>query len=90
MTTQEMPPIQLFVNLVVVAPGGQVLLARYDKEDERWMIPYADLEPYEHPDETARRGLERLSPLAVRSPAHVRRALLPRTDGLARGVQLPG
>jgi ADP-ribose pyrophosphatase YjhB (NUDIX family) len=66
MTTQ-MPPIPLFVNLVVLAPGRQVLLARYDREDERWMIPYADLEPYEHPDETARRGLEGLGPLAVTS-----------------------
>ncbi|MGH2454602.1 MAG: NUDIX hydrolase [bacterium] len=67
MTTEEMPPIQLFVQLVVLAPKGKVLLARYDQEDERWMIPYTDLEPYEHPDETARRGLEALGGLAVRA-----------------------
>jgi len=67
MTAEEMPPIQLFVQLVVLAPGGDVLLARYDKDDERWMIPYTDLEPYEHPDETARRGLEALRGLALRS-----------------------
>lgn len=67
MTTQEMPAIQLFVNLVVLTAGGEVLLARYDRDDERWMIPYADLEPYEHPDETARRGLEALKGLTVRT-----------------------
>lgn len=49
MTTAEMPPIQLFVQLVVLAPKGTVLLARYDQEDERWMIPYTDLEPYGRP-----------------------------------------
>jgi hypothetical protein len=90
MTTQEIPPIQLFVNLVVVAPGGQVLLARYDKEDERWMIPYADLEPLRASRRNCAQGAREAEPPGGAQPAHVRRAPLPRTGGLARGVQLPG
>lgn len=56
------PEVQVISSLVVQRPNGDVLLVRYDAEDERWWLPGDDLVPYEHPDEAAKRFLERDAP----------------------------
>jgi ADP-ribose pyrophosphatase YjhB (NUDIX family) len=61
-----MPDIQLIANLVVRRPDGKVLLVRYDPDDERWWLPGEDLEPYEHPDDAARRVLAAFPGVEVR------------------------
>ncbi len=68
MTTAQTPPaIQLIANLVVTRSDGQVLFVRYDPDDERWWLPGEDLEPYEHPDERARRILAGFEGLLVQT-----------------------
>ena len=57
--TEKMPDIQLIANLIVVRDDGKVLFVKYDPEDERWWLPGEDLEPYEHPNERARKELAR-------------------------------
>jgi len=64
-TAQPEPAIQLIANLVVRRTDGQVLFVRYDPEDERWWLPGEDLNPYEHPNEAARRILAEFSGLAI-------------------------
>jgi ADP-ribose pyrophosphatase YjhB (NUDIX family) len=72
----EQPPIQLIANLVV-HNGDAVLLARYDASDEsdpdegdiRWWLPGQELEPYEHPDEAARRALAAIPGLVAEEVA---------------------
>jgi DNA-binding PadR family transcriptional regulator/ADP-ribose pyrophosphatase YjhB (NUDIX family) len=64
---QSQPAIQLIANLVVQRPTGEVLFVRYDPDDERWWLPGEDLEPYEHPDEAARKILSSLEGLTVDS-----------------------
>lgn len=64
-SAQMQPAIQLIANLVVTRPDGQVLFVRYDPEDERWWLPGEDLNPYEHPDEAARRILAEFTGLTV-------------------------
>ena len=64
-TVQPQPAIQLIANLVVTRPDGQVLFVRYDPDDERWWLPGEDLNPYEHPDEAARRILAEFKGLTV-------------------------
>jgi ADP-ribose pyrophosphatase YjhB (NUDIX family) len=59
MTSDQQPDIQLISNLVVVGEDGRVLFVRYDPDDDRWWLPGEDLEPYEHPDDRARRELAR-------------------------------
>ncbi len=59
MTIDQQPDVQLISNLVVTRNDGLVLFVRYDPEDERWWLPGEDLEPYEHPDERARKELTR-------------------------------
>jgi ADP-ribose pyrophosphatase YjhB (NUDIX family) len=56
------PEIQVISSLVVQRQNGDVLLVRYDPEDERWWLPGDDLEPYEHPDDAAKRFLARDAP----------------------------
>lgn len=51
------PEIQLTANVVIVNDKNEVLLTRYDPDDERWWIPGASLETYEHPDAAAGRAL---------------------------------
>lgn len=53
------PEIQVISSLVVQREDGDVLLIRYQPDDERWWLPGDDLVPYEHPDEAAKRFLER-------------------------------
>jgi ADP-ribose pyrophosphatase YjhB (NUDIX family) len=63
------PEIQVISSLVVQREDGDVLLVRYDLDDERWWLPGDDLVPYEHPDDAARRFLERDAPgLACEEP----------------------
>jgi ADP-ribose pyrophosphatase YjhB (NUDIX family) len=59
MVTDQQPDIQLISNLVVTRGDGMVLFVRYDPEDDRWWLPGEDLDPYEHPDERARKELAR-------------------------------
>jgi ADP-ribose pyrophosphatase YjhB (NUDIX family) len=59
MADEKQPDIQLIANLVVVRDDGNVLFVRYDPDDARWWLPGEDLEPYEHPDERARKELDR-------------------------------
>ena len=54
--------VQLIANLVVRRPDGRVLFVRYHEDDERWWLPGEDLEPYEHPDDAARRVLDETFP----------------------------
>lgn len=56
------PDVQVISSLVVRNESGDVLLIRYSRDDERWWLPGDDLEPYEHPDDAARRFLERDAP----------------------------
>lgn len=56
--SEQHPQIQLIANLVVQRPDGRVLFVRYHPDDDRWWLPGEDLEPYEHPDERARKTLE--------------------------------
>ncbi|BAS26137.1 helix-turn-helix transcriptional regulator [Limnochorda pilosa] len=51
------PEVQLIANLVVHDAESRILLVRYDPDDERWWLPGADLEPYQHPDQAAREVL---------------------------------
>jgi len=56
------PDIQVISSLVVQRENGDVLLVRYSPDDERWWLPGDDLVPYEHPDDAAKRFLERDAP----------------------------
>lgn len=67
MNDPGLPPIQLIANLVVVTPADEVLLVRYDAENERWWLPGSDLGAEEHPDEAARRVLAEFPGVSVRS-----------------------
>ena len=61
------PNIQLVANLVIHY-DQQVLLVRYEKESQAWWLPGGDLEPYEHPDEAAKRVLGTISGLETQTP----------------------
>jgi ADP-ribose pyrophosphatase YjhB (NUDIX family) len=56
------PDIQVISSLVVQRENGDVLLVRHSPDDERWWLPGDDLVPYEHPDDAAKRFLERDAP----------------------------
>lgn len=60
------PEIQLIANCVVTRPNGDLLFVRYDKTDERWWLPGADLRPFEQPEEAARRALAELRGLRAK------------------------
>ncbi len=74
MTTGQ-PPIQLIANLVIERLPDEVLLARYDPDDEidepdaerRWWLPAHELEPYQHPEDAARIALDDIGGLTVES-----------------------
>lgn len=57
MSKDTKPDIQLTANVVIVNSKREVLLTRYDPDDERWWIPGASLETYEHPDAASKRAL---------------------------------
>ncbi len=57
MSTTPKADIQLTSNVVILSSAGNVLLTRYDEEDERLWIPGASLNEYEHPDAAAKRAL---------------------------------
>ncbi len=56
---------QIIANLVVRNTAGQVLLVRYDPDNEKWWLPGGDVEPFTHPDETAARVLAAFEGLTV-------------------------
>jgi hypothetical protein len=62
MSTQ--PDIQLFCNLVIRRPDGAILFVK-QRDDERWWLPWADIEPYQHPDEAVAVALEKMRSLKV-------------------------
>ena len=57
MTDAPKADIQLTSNVVIVSPANRVLLTQYDENDDRFWIPGASLEEYEHPDSAALRGV---------------------------------
>ncbi len=57
MGTQQKADLQLTANVIIVSTRDQVLLTRYDDEDERMWIPGALLNEYEHPDAAAARAV---------------------------------
>ncbi|MGL5003853.1 MAG: NUDIX hydrolase [Casimicrobium sp.] len=57
MTNAQKADIQLTSNVVIVSPANRVLLTQYDENDDRYWIPGASLEEYEHPDAAALRGI---------------------------------
>lgn len=72
MATGKQPDVQLIANAVITDGRGSVLLTRYDEDDaqERWWLPGAQLEPYEHPDEALQRALEGLAAAATPPALH--------------------
>jgi ADP-ribose pyrophosphatase YjhB (NUDIX family) len=68
MTTEKKPDVQLIANLVVRRRDGAVLFVRYDPDDERWWLPGQELEPYEHPDDVAKRAAADLAGLRAKAP----------------------
>jgi ADP-ribose pyrophosphatase YjhB (NUDIX family) len=67
----DRPDIQLIANGVITNAQGQVLLTRYEQDDDRWWLPGAELEPYEHPDAACARALAQLDVTAPASLDHV-------------------
>jgi len=63
------PEVQLIANAVISDGAGRVMLTRYD-DDERWWLPGAQLQPYEHPDEALQRALDGLAPAAASRALH--------------------
>lgn len=63
----EQPNIQLVANLVI-HNNQQVMLVRYDPTSQAWWLPGGDLEPYEHPDDAAKRVLSAFSGLETQTP----------------------
>jgi ADP-ribose pyrophosphatase YjhB (NUDIX family) len=57
MKDEKKPDIQLTANIVIVNSKREVLLTRYEPDDERWWIPGASLDTYEHPDAASKRAL---------------------------------
>ncbi len=58
MSIDTKPDIQVISNLVVVNAEGKVLLTQYNPEVDRWWLPGRDVEPFTHPDDTARSVVE--------------------------------
>jgi ADP-ribose pyrophosphatase YjhB (NUDIX family) len=46
----------------------EVVQVRYDPTSQAWCLPGGDLEPYEHPDEAAKRILSTFSGLEMQAP----------------------
>jgi ADP-ribose pyrophosphatase YjhB (NUDIX family) len=67
----DRPDIQLIANVVITNAQGQVLLTRYRDDDDRWWLPGAELEPYEHPDAACARALAELGVTAAAHLHHV-------------------
>ncbi len=64
----DKPDVQLIANIVIMNADGQTLLTKYDADDERWWLPGAQLNSYEHPDEAAARTLAGLAGLQASAP----------------------
>ena len=62
---RQAPDVQLFCNLVIRDRDRRVLLVKPDAGEERWWLPWADVEPYQHPDEAVRDVLKRCNGLSV-------------------------
>ncbi|MGV3616143.1 MAG: hypothetical protein ACO1SV_12485 [Fimbriimonas sp.] len=54
------PDIQIISNIVVTDQSGQILFVKRDPEDERWWLTGGDVEPYQHPDDCAKKILDAL------------------------------
>jgi ADP-ribose pyrophosphatase YjhB (NUDIX family) len=64
--SSKQPDIQLFCNLVIRRRGdGAILFVKPDPAEERWWLPWADLEPYQHPDDAVQAALKKLAGLEV-------------------------
>jgi ADP-ribose pyrophosphatase YjhB (NUDIX family) len=68
MTNAQKADIQLTSNVVIVSPDHRVLLTQYDESDDRYWIPGASLETYEHPDAAALRGVVDVLPHIAAQP----------------------
>lgn len=66
--TTETVATQVIANLVVSDGKGRVLLVRYDPEDEKWWLPGRDVEPFTHPDDTAKAVLAELAGIESEGP----------------------
>lgn len=66
--TSETVATQVIANLVVSDGAGKVLLVRYDPDDAKWWLPGRDVEPFTHPDDTAKALLAGLDGLACDAP----------------------
>lgn len=62
---QDAPDIQLFCNLVIRNGERLVMLVKPDPADERWWLPWADIEPYQHPDDAVDDALKKMTGLVV-------------------------
>jgi ADP-ribose pyrophosphatase YjhB (NUDIX family) len=62
------PAIQLFCNLVIRRQDGSILLVKPGKDEERWWLPWADLEPFQHPDDAVAAALAKLEGLSISQP----------------------
>jgi ADP-ribose pyrophosphatase YjhB (NUDIX family) len=67
-SADDKPDVQLIANIVIMNADGQTLLTKYDSEDERWWLPGAQLNTYEHPDKAAARALAGLAGLRAGTP----------------------
>jgi len=64
MPDEKRPQIDLIANLIV-RRGGEILFVQHEQNEDAWWLPGEDLQPYEHPDDRAKRVLEDLGGLKV-------------------------
>ena len=66
--TENKVDAQVITSLVVHRPDEAVLFVRYDSDEERWWLPGGDVEPYTHPDDSARKLLADMPGLRASEP----------------------
>ena len=66
MAEEKRPDIQLFCNLVIRSAERGYLFVQYNPDDERWWLPYADLETYQHPDDAVEQALKQFPGLSIK------------------------
>lgn len=66
--TEETVATQVIANLVVTDRASRVLFVRHDPDSGKWWLPGRDVEPYTHPDDTARAVLADLAGLETCVP----------------------
>jgi hypothetical protein len=100
---RETPDIQLFCNMVIRRPDGRVMLVKPDADDARWWLPWADIVPYQHPDDAVqaadlrqrgltvlRTALAQVQSFRGRRGWHVTFDYLVEAEGDAHSDQNPG